>query len=56
MLIVQAVLTLVLIVVSVYEKPHELGMCILILLAAVPVYLICVKAPKPAAYNSAIGK
>lgn len=55
-LIGQTVLTLALIVVSVFEKPQELGVCLLLLILAVPVYVIFVKAPKPKAFNHLVDK
>jgi hypothetical protein len=55
-LIGQALLTLCLICVSVYEKPHELGVCLLLLLIAVPVYVVFVMLPKPAVCIHFFGK
>ncbi|XP_076448736.1 large neutral amino acids transporter small subunit 1-like [Babylonia areolata] len=47
----QVLLTFCLIAVSVYEKPHELGGCLLLLASAIPVYLIFVRwSWKPKAF------
>ncbi|KAK7114699.1 hypothetical protein V1264_000717 [Littorina saxatilis] len=50
-LIVQVILTFALISVSVYEKPHELGFCLLILASAIPVYIVFIYwSNKPRAF------
>ena len=57
MLVAQVLLTFALICVSVYEKPRELGFCLLLLASAIPIYLVFVKwSWKPKAFIRIVGE